>query len=73
MTSNIFKWKHFESQIFLLCVRWYLKYSLSYRNLEEMMAERDLSVSHTTIMGSGAKKIIFSVLKPKTMIKFCHF
>lgn len=46
---NIFKWKHFESEIILLCVRWYLKYPLSYRNLTEMMAERFLSISHTTI------------------------
>lgn|SRR6266487_603294 len=31
------------------CVRWYLRYSLSYRDLEEMMAERSLHVDHTTI------------------------
>jgi len=48
--ANLFKWKHFESHIILLCVRWYLKYPLSYRNIEEMMAERGLSVTHTTIM-----------------------
>jgi transposase, IS6 family len=48
--SNIFKWKHFESNIILLCVRWYLKYPLSYRNLEEIMAERGLSFTHSTIM-----------------------
>ena len=34
-----FKWRHFESEIILLCVRWYLRYSLSYRDLEEMMRE----------------------------------
>ena len=50
MPESIFKWKHFQSDIILLCVRWYLKYPLSYRNLEEMMAERGLSVVHTTIM-----------------------
>jgi len=44
-----FKWRHFEAEIILLCVRWYLCYSLSYRDLEEMMAERGLSVDHTTI------------------------
>ena len=44
-----FKWRHFEAEIILLCVRWYLRYSLSYRDLEEMMAERGLSVDHTTI------------------------
>jgi transposase, IS6 family len=44
-----FKWRHFQSDIILLCVRWYLRYSLSYRNLEEMMRERGLYVDHTTI------------------------
>ncbi len=44
-----FKWRHFESEIILLCVRWYLRYALSYRDLEEMMRERGLAVDHTTI------------------------
>ena len=35
--DNPFKWRHFESQIILLCVRWYLRYCLSYRDLEEMI------------------------------------
>jgi transposase-like protein len=50
MLSNSFKWKHYEGEFILLNVRWYLKYGLSYRNLEEMMAERGLNVDHTTIM-----------------------
>jgi transposase-like protein len=44
-----FKWRHFQSDIILLCVRWYLRYPLSYRNLEEMMLERGLMVDHTTV------------------------
>jgi hypothetical protein len=47
--ENPFKWRHFQPEIILLTVRWYLRYSLSYRDLEEMMAERGLSVDHTTI------------------------
>src|ERR1700694_34082 len=47
--QNPFKWRQFESEIILLCVRWYLRYSLSYRNLEEMMRERGLQVDHSTI------------------------
>ena len=47
---NSFKWKHYEGEIILLNVRWYLKYALSYRNLKEMMAERGVKVDHTTIM-----------------------
>ena len=34
----------------MLCVRWYLRYKLSFRDLVEMMAERGLSLAHTTIM-----------------------
>src|SRR5215470_18813236 len=45
----LFRGRHFEDVIILLCVRWYLRYSLSYRDLEEMMAERGLSVDHVTI------------------------
>ncbi|QSX09508.1 IS6 family transposase [Alkalibacter rhizosphaerae] len=50
MTENLFKWKHYESGIIVLCIRWYLEYPLSYRMLVEMMAERGLKVTHTTIM-----------------------
>lgn len=50
MAESFIKWKHFESDTILLCVRWYLKYPLSYRNLSDMMKERGLSVSHTTIL-----------------------
>jgi len=49
-SENLFKWKHFFSEIILLCIRWYLKYKLSFRDLVEMMAERGLSIVHTTIM-----------------------
>src|ERR1051326_2103314 len=47
--QNPFKWRHFEAEIILLCMRWYVRYSLSYRDLEEMMLERGLQVDHTTI------------------------
>src|SRR3982751_3557872 len=45
----LFKGRHFEAEIIVLCVRWYLRYPLSLRQLEEMMAERNLSVDHVTI------------------------
>jgi putative transposase len=44
-----FKGHRFEKDIILLCVRWYLAYSLSYRNLEEMMEERGVKVDHSNI------------------------
>jgi hypothetical protein len=45
----LFRGRHFEDVIILLCVRWYLRYSLTYRDLEEIMAERNLAVDHVTI------------------------
>jgi transposase, IS6 family len=49
ISDSPFKWHHFEDQIILLCVRWYLRYCLSYRDLEEIMAERGFNLDHTTI------------------------
>ncbi len=48
-TQAPFKWRHFEVEIILLRVQWYLRYALSYRDLEEVMQERGLHVDHTTI------------------------
>ncbi len=47
--SSPFKWRHYTPDVILLCVRWYCRYQLSYRDLEEMMRERGLSVDHVTI------------------------
>lgn len=44
-----FKGHRFEQDLILTCVRWYLAYPLSYRNLEEMMAERGVEVDHSNI------------------------
>ncbi len=47
--ENLFKWKHYQPELILLTVRWYLRYNLSFRNLVEMMKERGISIAHTTI------------------------
>ena len=44
-----FKWRYFAGDIILQCVRWYCKYGISYRELEEMMEERGICVDHTTL------------------------
>ena len=44
-----FKGVHFEKDIILTCVRWYVAYPLSYRQLEEMMQELGVAVDHSTI------------------------
>jgi transposase, IS6 family len=46
---KLFRGRHFRDDVILLCVRWYLRYSLSYRDLEELMAERGLSLDHSTV------------------------
>lgn len=47
--SIMFKGRHFDQSVILLCVRWYLAYSLSLRDLEELMAERGVVVDHSTV------------------------
>ena len=47
--TRMFKGRHFDRSVILLCIRWYLAYNLSLRNLEEMMAERGISVDHATV------------------------
>ena len=44
-----FKWRHYQKEVILLVLRWYLSYSLSYRDIEEMMLERGIHVDHSTI------------------------
>jgi len=48
-TSPPFKWRHFTAEILLCSVRWYWRYALSYRHVEEFRRERGLAVDHTTI------------------------
>ena len=43
-----FEWRHFEPSPILLRVRWYCRYQLAYRDVEEMMRERGLDVDHST-------------------------
>src|SRR6202142_1769299 len=48
--DELFEGRHFDREIVVLCVRWYLRFKLSFRVLVEMMAERGLSLAHTKIM-----------------------
>ncbi len=47
--SSPFKWRHYAPDIILLCVRWYCRYQLSYRDVEEINRERGLDVDHSTV------------------------
>ena len=44
-----FKWRHYQSEVILQSVRWYLSYSLSYRQVTEMVKERGLDIYPTTV------------------------
>ena len=46
---GLFKWRQFEPEVILLAIGWYLRFSLSYRDVEELLAERGLSVDHVTV------------------------
>ncbi len=48
--EELFEGRHFDREVIIVCVRWYLRFKLSLRDLVEMMAERGLSLAHTTIM-----------------------
>ncbi|WP_321930485.1 IS6 family transposase [Paraburkholderia guartelaensis] len=49
--GKVLKRLHYPLDVILLCVRWYVAYSLSLRNLEEMMAERGIEVDHSSVHG----------------------
>jgi transposase-like protein len=48
--DDLFYGRHFDREIIILYIRWYLRFKLSFRDLVEMMAERGLPMAHTTIM-----------------------
>src|SRR5713101_7655441 len=45
----LFIWRHFTGEIIVCGVRWYLRYALSYRDVEELLRERGVAVDHTTV------------------------
>ena len=47
--SGLFKWRQFEPEVILLAVGWYLRFSVSYRDVEELLAERSLHADHVTV------------------------
>ena len=47
--SCLFKWRQFEPEVILLAVGWYLRFSLSYRDVEELLAEKGLRADHVTV------------------------
>ena len=46
---GLFKWRQFEPEVILLAVGWYLRFSLSYRDVQELLGERGLRADHVTV------------------------
>jgi transposase-like protein len=61
---GLFKWRQFEPEVILLAVGWYLSFSLSYRDVEELLAERGLLVDQTSRLALDA------ALRPGTAATF---
>jgi transposase-like protein len=64
---TLFKGRHFDHEIIILCIRWYVTYKLSYRDLADMMAERGIAVAHTTILRWVQRYI------PEFEKRWCHY
>ena len=47
---DLFRGRHFDQEVIVLCVRWYLSFKLSSRDLVQMMSERGIVLAHTTIL-----------------------
>ncbi len=54
--AKVLKRLHYPLDVMLLCVRWYVAYPLSLRNLEEMMAERGIAGDHSTVGSVAIRK-----------------
>ena len=48
--EGLFAGRHFDRQVIILCVSWYASFKLSFRDLVIIMAERGISLAHTTIL-----------------------
>src|SRR5262245_38048299 len=48
--EGLFAGRHFDRQVIILCVSWYASFKLSFRDLVIMMADRGISLAHTTIL-----------------------
>jgi hypothetical protein len=65
-TKALFAGRHFDREVILLCVRWYLRYKLCLRDLVEMMAERGLE-------GSGANSFFLARFSEPALWSQLHY
>ena len=58
---GLFKWRQFEPEVILLALGWYLRFSLSYSDVEELLAERGLHADHVTVWRGKAARVPQSI------------
>jgi putative transposase len=67
MTMNHFKGKQFQQDVIIVAVGYYLRYNLSYREVQEILYDRGINVSHTTIYRWVQEygKLLYQIWKKK--------
>jgi putative transposase len=70
MTMNHFKGKQFQQDVIIVAVGYYLRYNLSYREVQEILYDRGINVSHTTIYRWVQEygKLLYQIWKRKIKI-----
>jgi putative transposase len=69
MTMNHFKGKQFQQDVIIVAVGYYLRYNLSYREVQEILYDRGINVSHTTIYRWVQEygKLLYQIWKKKNL------
>jgi transposase-like protein len=63
--GELFEGRHFDREVIILCVRRYLRFKLSLRDLVEIIAERGLSMAHNDhALGAALRTRIHQTLEP---------
>ena len=72
MAMNHFKGKQFQQDVIIVAVGYYLRYNLSYREVQEILYDRGINVSHTTIYRWVQEygKLLYQILKKKKKKSF---
>ena len=69
--ASAFKGFRYPPEVIVLAVRWYLRYGLSYRDLEELLVERGIEVDHVTVSGGcSASRLCSSMRRDRAAIRF---
>ena len=70
--KELFAGRHFAREVIILCVRWYLRYKLSFRDLVDVMAERGLSLSHHHTKAALSRRELMQQSHSYAQGRRCH-